>query len=189
MQELVKDAIITRRIKNQNQNQNQGLGEHPPTPTSLPKYHLRLACPPIHYPDVLGIDIPTREELLANYRVTQTTSPISTSNSNSNSNSTSPPTTQIFPFPHPPVELQPPGTPVDLESLAEICQVDTIDFLSFNGSQTALSSLNSRLPHSVWSMSWHDGQYPLNRKDRPSSPLPTSSTTSKRGISLSSLIR
>ena len=35
-------------------------------PSQSTNYHLRLACPPIHYPDLMGIDIPTREELIAN---------------------------------------------------------------------------------------------------------------------------
>ena len=171
VQELVREAIVTRQIKNKNLDQDQTDGSS----TTLPKYHLRLACPPIHYPDVLGIDIPTREELLANYRV-KSSSPSTPSSissfpsspsSASSSTSASSTSTTVFPFPHPPVELQPPGTPVDLESLAEICQVDTIDFLSFEGSQQALSSLNPRLPASVWSMSWHNGQYPLNNHSHP----------------------
>ena len=118
---------------------------HPPSATPY-SYHLRLACPPIHYPDLMGIDIPTREELIANYT-------ISDSKHNNQHQTT-------FPFPHPPVTLQPPGTPVSLDSLATLCRVDTIGFLSKEGVSETLSTLNPKLPPSHWSMSWHDGCYP-----------------------------
>lgn len=29
--------------------------------------HIRIACPPLHYPCYMGINIPTREELIANH--------------------------------------------------------------------------------------------------------------------------
>lgn len=119
-------------------------------PSQLTNYHLRLACPPIHYPDLMGIDIPTREELIANYCLSDTLT-------EKESQDSSPP----FPFPHPPVSLQPPGTPANMESLATLCRVDTINYLTKGGVASTLSTLNPTLPASNWSMSWHDGKYPL----------------------------
>ena len=119
-------------------------------PSQSTNYHLRLACPPIHYPDLMGIDIPTREELIANYRLSETPT------KKESQDSSSPP----FPFPHPPVTLQPPGTPANMESLATLCRVDTINYLTKGGVASTLSGLNPTLPTSNWSMSWHDGCYP-----------------------------